>query len=329
MGVVRTRTGLFGAVALGLVATATPLRLGGSHLLVAARMPWGTRSALRMAGSTAEDDEIFAPGELDARVEAMKEEAAAPLEEEKPKKQKGFWEAFDETVWDLFQGRKEKIWAPDRRPEDERGPYDKSKSTLSWGDETKVDEALFQPLAPSSDPKKVAATETPVVGLANQGSLPMQEAESKNDDVNLELSERLKRLEIESVVPDGPERFLEGRQLAELCFAKYGRYHDMALLRNTGQIGFNIYGPGLGDRRGFGYTEEQYLQKLDTVCAMLNDFDQAWYVREFLLEPIYPRRGLPSTPRADTAVTLRLNTSPTWRFVDEDKVEEWFTLFRG
>ena len=103
----------------------------------------------------------------------------------------------------------------------------------------------------------------------------------------------------------------------------------MSILRNMGQIGFNIYGPSLGDVRGFGYTESQYISKLDTVCAMLNDFDQAWYLREFLLEPIYPRRGLPSTPRADTAVTLRINTSPTWQYVDPDLVDEWFKVFGG
>jgi hypothetical protein len=43
-----------------------------------------------------------------------------------------------------------------------------------------------------------------------------------------------------------------------------------------------------------------------------------------MLEPVKPRRGLPSRPRFDTAVTLRLNTSPTWRFVPPSQLEEWF-----
>lgn len=40
---------------------------------------------------------------------------------------------FDEAAWDMFQGRKERIWSPDRRPLDQRGAFDFSTSTLSWG----------------------------------------------------------------------------------------------------------------------------------------------------------------------------------------------------
>ena len=48
-------------------------------------------------------------------------------------------------------------------------------------------------------------------------------------------------------------------------------------------------------------------------------------MKQFLLSPIVPRNGLPSTPRYDTAVTLRLNLSPTWKSVDKKIVEEWFS----
>ncbi|KAG5186107.1 hypothetical protein JKP88DRAFT_162400, partial [Tribonema minus] len=118
-------------------------------------------------------------------------------------------------------------------------------------------------------------------------------------------------------------------ELAELCFAKYDKYHDLSIYsaqpfgRENRQVALNIYGPALGDRN-FPYTEDQYLQKLGTVCQMLNQFDQAWYVRQFMAEPVKPRRGLPSRPRFDTAVTLRLNTSPTWRFVPPNQLDEWF-----
>lgn len=155
-------------------------------------------------------------------------------------------------------------------------------------------------------------------------------------------------------------------ELAELVRAKYGKYHDIAILRNTGQIAFNIYGPHLS-QRAFPYTEEQYMQKLSTIVLMLNDFDQAWYVKQvgggygrrnhsggtthlknlkashassahqmlnaltslspqFLLSPIVPRNGLPSTPRFDTAVTLRLNLSPTWKNVPKSIVDGWFAF---
>jgi len=99
----------------------------------------------------------------------------------------------------------------------------------------------------------------------------------------------------------------------------------VAILRNTGQTAFNIYAPHLS-QGSFPYTEGQYLEKLNIIVAMLNDFDQAWYVKQFLLSPIVPRNGLPSTPRFDTAVTLRLNLSPTWKDVDQKIVEEWFSL---
>ena len=130
-----------------------------------------------------------------------------------------------------------------------------------------------------------------------------------------------------AMVPDAtsPGRMIQSpEELAELIFAKYGRYHDATILRNSGQVAFNIYGPSLG-LRSFPYTEEQYMEKLNVVVAMLLDFDQAWYVKDFLLSPIAPRNGLPSTPRYDTAVTLRLNLSPTWNEVDQSLVEEWFS----
>ena len=47
----------------------------------------------------------------------------------------------------------------------------------------------------------------------------------------------------------------------------------MTLLRNKvfdgqWQVAFNIYGPCLG-QRSFSYTEQQYLDKLDTAALML------------------------------------------------------------
>lgn len=103
------------------------------------------------------------------------------------------------------------------------------------------------------------------------------------------------RLAKEAQVPENPDaRGTDGRELAELCFAKYGRYHDMTLLRNKvfdgqWQVAFNIYGPCLG-QRSFSYTEEQYLEKLDTAALMLCSWDQAWFVKQFCT----PRTASPS-----------------------------------
>ena len=76
--------------------------------------------------------------------------------------------------------------------------------------------------------------------------------------------------------------------------------------------------------RAFKLTEPQYLAKCSRVAAQLTEWDQAWFVREFLAEPVRPRRGLPSRPRADTAVTLRLNTSPTWKYIDPEDVNKYW-----
>merc|ERR1719446_1960586 len=81
--------------------------------------------------------------------------------------------------------------------------------------------------------------------------------------------------QLNAQVPTGSDRYIEsGLELAELCFAKYGRYHDMTILRNKvfdgqWQVAFNIYGPCLG-QRSFSYTEQQYLDKLDTAALMLS-----------------------------------------------------------
>eukprot|EP00967_Tisochrysis_lutea_P138604 scaffold250533_cov36-Tisochrysis_lutea.AAC.1 len=240
----------------------------------------------------------------------------------------------DEAVWDAFQGRKERIWSPDRRPEDQRGPFDFSRSTLSWGREgCDID---------SDDPVKGCAQISEEVAASLRAI-----AETPSDYVTYEDDMKLLadgrgglagefsgKLAMYAQVPGNPlARETSGRELAELCFAKYGRYHDMTILRNKvsgnrWQVAFNIYGPCLG-QRSFGYTEDQYLQKLDRTALMLNSWDQAWYVKQFMTQPIAPRAGLPSRPRPDSAVTLRLNNSPNWREVNQEEVNSWFELMNG
>ncbi|CAM9276643.1 unnamed protein product [Heterosigma akashiwo] len=48
--------------------------------------------------------------------------------------QKKTWqEKLDDALWDFIYGAREKQWNPDRRPEGERGAFDRTASTLSWG----------------------------------------------------------------------------------------------------------------------------------------------------------------------------------------------------
>lgn len=117
-------------------------------------------------------------------------------------------------------------------------------------------------------------------------------------------------------------------ELAELIRGKYGYYHDVSVIRNMNHIAFNIYRPYLG-MRTFPYTEEQYLNKLASIIYLLKELDQAWYVKDFLLEPPTPKNGLPSTPRADTAVTVRLNLSPTWDDAQNQEIFSAWLMLRG
>ena len=241
---------------------------------------------------------------------------------------------FDEAVWDAFQGRKERIWSPDRRPPDQRGPFDFSASTLSWGREgCEIDsDNPVKGCAEISDDVArtlLALAETPVDEVSFGADMALL-GDGRGGLAGLARGQ----LAMYAQVPSSPEaRETSGRELAELCFAKYGRYHDMTMLRNKvfdgqWQVAYNIYGPCLG-QRSFSYTEKQYIEKLDVAALMLNSWDQAWFVKEFLVQPIKPRAGLPSRPRPDSAVTLRLNNSPTWKDVDQQEVNEWFEITGG
>lgn len=232
----------------------------------------------------------------------------------------------DDEVWDFVYGRKERQWSPDRRPDGERGirAGPGPDSRLSWGGAENME--MYEEAASTQAQDLVALTESVKNAPMGLAATTIFGEGSKEADPQAEMSRmRLAQVPSES----SASRYISSpEELAELIFAKYGRYHDASVLRNTGQIAFNIYGPYLG-LRSFPYTESQYLEKLNIVAVMLGDFDQAWYVKEFLLSPIAPRNGLPSTPRFDTAVTLRLNLSPTWGSVDSTVVDEWFSAQQG
>eukprot|EP00180_Rhodochaete_pulchella_P000867 Plantae.Rhodophyta-Rhodochaete_pulchella.ctg17024.p1 GENE.Plantae.Rhodophyta-Rhodochaete_pulchella.ctg17024~~Plantae.Rhodophyta-Rhodochaete_pulchella.ctg17024.p1 ORF type:complete len:310 (+),score=19.08 Plantae.Rhodophyta-Rhodochaete_pulchella.ctg17024:405-1334(+) len=266
-----------------------------------------------------------------------------------------FWEKLDRATWQFFQGRKEEIWQPDMRPQSERNaPLDKSKSTLSWSNTYAATILQRSGQWTPAEARRVSAPQIPpredsraASALTTRGGTSAQdrsfadqvfkaqpiltEANSRPSDAWVD---QVQRLADYADVPEQPdERAVTGKQLAEFCYAKYGYYYDMTIIHakpfgdeeDRRQVAFNIYGAYLGDISTFKMTEQQYLDRLDRVAGMLTCWDQAWFIREFFRAPIVPRRGLPSTPRADTAVTLRLNTSPTWKYVNHDIVKPWFT----
>lgn len=85
-------------------------------------------------------------------------------------------------------------------------------------------------------------------------------------------------------------------------------------------VALNLY-TGHLTQKSFPLTPEEYERKLDAVAFIIESLDCSSFVRSFFASPITPRGGLPSRPRADTAVTLRLNGSPTW---DDALAEEMF-----
>lgn len=121
---------------------------------------------------------------------------------------------------------------------------------------------------------------------------------------------------------------LSGQELADLCYKKYGKFHDMCVKNsciskgNTRRwVALNVYIGHLG-QKSFPMTSAEYVQKLESVAQICTGLRQSAYIREFFAEPPIPRRGLPSRPRTDTAVSLRLNRSPTW---SDDVAEEFFS----
>lgn len=222
----------------------------------------------------------------------------------------------EEEVYDMMYGRRDRQWNPDRRTEEERkARFDVTASTLSWG-------------GARTDAAFTAYTREELPEDAPASNAVIREDRTGDLDADALALLGLKDAVDAAVDADGP-RPISGRELAELCFGKYSRYHDLAILtatpfgKSARVVALNVYGPSLGFS-SFKQTEQQYLDKLDSICAALNDWNQAQFVRDFFLEAVKPRRGLPSRPRADTAVTLRLNSSPTWGNVPPELIEAYW-----
>lgn len=231
-----------------------------------------------------------------------------------------FGKAVDEEMWEFLYGKRDRQWNPDRRTEEERNkPFDITASTLSWGGMKSDTEfvSYTKTALPEEEPAPNAIVSADRAALSDEELYLLGLKQAVNAAVGPEEDS-----------DDGPPP-IAGRELAELCFAKYSRYHDISILTTSPfgkanrQVAVNVYGPSLGFG-GFKLTETQYLEKLDSIAAALNDWGQGQFVREFFLEAVKPRRGLPSRPRADTAVTLRLNTSPTWSQVPQEKVDSYW-----
>ncbi|KAJ8908517.1 hypothetical protein NDN08_005225 [Rhodosorus marinus] len=183
------------------------------------------------------------------------------------------WEKIDETLWNFTYGWKEKKWSPKKQGK----AFNRRESSLSWGAEKDVlsgyalTEEFLSGLGCAEEERKAAKAKT--------GALYVTETTAKLDSsLNLAIQ---KMADWAEVPKDEDLRLVDGRTLAELCFSKYGKYHDMAILQSQPfgserrQVAFNIYHPALGESI-FPHSEEEYLKKLNLVSSLLNSVDQAW-----------------------------------------------------
>ena len=149
-------------------------------------------------------------------------------------------------------------------------------------------------------------------------------AQASDSDLALDLETALQAMR-DAPEGEGP---LTGEELMVLSLGKYQVAYDMAIKQVDVMSGsvdrfvaLNIYGGHL-HQKSFPLSREQYIEKLDSIAMALNAWGQAEYIRTWFKQPAAPRAGLPSRPRVDTAVSVRLNNSPTW---DAAVAERWFS----
>jgi hypothetical protein len=135
-----------------------------------------------MGGPDGQEDATQLPiNDFDFFTNLKKSQAAA-----KQQQPQTFWQKLDAEVWDMFYGKKERQWNPDRRPVELRGRYDKSRSQLSWGSPNELTEAMMQELHAEAECAADKAAD-----LAFAQPFTMQESPSKMDPTTIALNEQL------------------------------------------------------------------------------------------------------------------------------------------
>ncbi|GAX81528.1 hypothetical protein CEUSTIGMA_g8956.t1 [Chlamydomonas eustigma] len=177
-----------------------------------------------------------------------------------------------------------------------------------------------------------SATSSPKDGIPE----PEAFSAAKDDELASALSRRIKEISSEDdsasdthmdvgplqedsgeVIPEVP---LTAEELRLLIFQKYGKSHDMSLVRRDipGKtfVSLNVMWSHL-EQRSFKLTPEQYVEKLDSICYLLNAINQAEVVRATLKQPAKSVNGMPSRPVVGTAISIKLT-------VTELTIEQWF-----
>jgi hypothetical protein len=170
---------------VGLLCSSTAVESFSS-----ARMPLQHSAAHRhgssirrpMGGPDGQEDATQVPvNDFDFFTNLKKSQAAV-----KQQQPQTFWQKLDAEVWDMFYGKKERQWNPDRRPVELRGRYDKAASKLSWGTPNELTEAMMQELQAETELAAEKAAD-----LAFAQPFTMQESPSKMDPTTIALNEQL------------------------------------------------------------------------------------------------------------------------------------------
>ena len=104
------------------------------------------------------------------------------------------------------------------------------------------------------------------------------------------------------------------QELVNLIQAKYGFQYDATIARRNfaGKdfVSLNIMWVHL-DQRSFPMTEEEYYDKMDGICMLLNAWGKQGDVRAFLKQKATSKRGMPKRPIVGVAIAIQLDLPPS------------------
>jgi hypothetical protein len=135
-------------------------------------------------------------------------------------KVKQMQKAFDDEVWDLFQGAKERKWSPDRRPEANKGERagPSPDTVLSWGGAQSI-EIYERMVEQMEDDMEGVNPQTPLgsaaVTLYGEGS--KLDSEQMEEELDAFRDQQAPALGSDS------RNIADAVELAELVRAKYGK----------------------------------------------------------------------------------------------------------
>jgi len=168
-------------------------------------------------------------------------------------------------------------------------------------------EAIQGELQPAELPITGSFADAGDSDLARAFSQRMQ-ALSQESDAELEGEE-----EVEEIRQPVAVEAMTGQEMRDLMSAKWGYEYDLSFARRDipgkAFVCLNVMWQHTG-QRSFRMTEDQYMDKIESIAYMLNVLGQTLKVREFLGAPAKSQKGLPRRPVMGTAISIQLDLEP-------------------